>query len=132
MSNKFNIHWQVARVNARGIKDPVEKLEYVIRFLDDNPNINNYDRVLNWVVMTGIAYPQPTRGLFEEAADMLRAEKANYQQEEDMDNDLDTVPHEDLERVYQDLSKRKYGFQFKSTPIAHIQFMERLKNYLKK
>ena len=49
-----------------------------------------------------------------------------------MSNDLGSVSKDDLEKVYKDLSKRKYGFQYKSVPKAHTEFLNKLKDKLGK
>ena len=45
--NKFNIHWQIVRVDAKSIKKVDEKIKFIINFLNSNKNIHNYERVLN-------------------------------------------------------------------------------------
>ena len=49
---------------------------------------------------------------------------------EDLDNDLSKVDLDNLKLVFKDLSKRKYGFQYKSVPLAHTEFMIELKKEL--
>ena len=57
-------------------------------------------------------------------------DKELYLSTEDSSNDFDEFELEDIKRVYRDLSKRKYGFQFNSVPPAHTAFMKLLKEYL--
>jgi hypothetical protein len=130
--NKFNIHWQIVRVDARKIKDPAKKIEFVLQFLDKHKNVHNYGRVLNWIKMTGVAYKGDTRKLFEDAAAELQKNESKYSSTEDNDNDLSKVPRSDLEKVYKDLSTRKYGFQFANAPKAHVDFLASLKKHLEK
>lgn len=131
-ANKFNIHWQIVRTNARDIKDVDDKISFVLRFLNKNKNIHNYGRVHNWLKMTGVAYKGEKREKFEKAAKQIENSKEKYSSEEDMSNDLDSVSRDDLEKVYKDLSKRKYGFQYKSVPKAHTEFLNKLKDKLGK
>jgi hypothetical protein len=124
-TNKFNIHWQIVRTNARDIKNVKEKIKYVLSFLEKNPNKQNFDRVKNWIKMTGVAYKGADREEFEKEYSKLDA--SNYAGNgSDEDNDLSKIKTSDLEKVYADLSKRKYGFQYKSVPKDHTEFMSKL------
>tara|TARA_R110002110_G_scaffold205952_1_gene418093 strand:- start:157 stop:594 length:438 start_codon:yes stop_codon:yes gene_type:complete len=131
-ANKFNIHWQIVRTNARDIKDVDDKISYVIEFLNKNKNIHNYGRVHNWLKMTGVAYKGGNREKFVEILSEVEYNKEEYASKEDMSNDLNSIPKEDLEKVYKDLSKRKYGFQYKSIPKAHTEFLNKLEEVLDK
>ena len=126
-TNKFNIQWQIVRTHVRSIKDIDRKIKYVLNFLNKNKNIHNYGRVLNWLNMTGVAYKGDAREKFVAAANMLKDNKSKYGSLKDVDGDLSKISQTDLEKVYKDLSKRKYGFQYKSTPKAHTDFMDKLR-----
>jgi len=130
-TNKFNIHWQIVRTNARDIKDVDKKIQYVIRFLNANKNIHNYERVMNWLKMTAVAYKGSQREKFIDVIEDIESQSSKYTNTKDMDNDFSKVPREDVEKVFKDLSKRKYGFQYKTAPKAHNDFMASLKDYLK-
>lgn len=121
MANKFNIHWQVVRTKARKLKDPYAKVAYVIDFYNENPNTHNHNRVSNWLRMTAMAYKD------KEPFDVELQQPTSSQ---DMDNDLSKIPKDDLQMVYKDLSKRKYGFQFNKTPQAHVDFMAELEKHI--
>lgn len=129
-ANKFNIHWQLARTQVRKLKDVDAKIRFVMNFLDRHKNIHNYGRVHNWLKMTGVAYKGDQREKFEDAVARLEANKSKYASVDDNENDFSKVSKDDLKSVYKDLSKRKYGFQYKSVPKAHIDFMDRLKKAL--
>jgi hypothetical protein len=134
-TNKFNIHWQIVRTKARSIKSVKEKLEYVLGFLKQNPNQHNYNRIANWVKMTGVAYPDgsPQREAFTDALNDLEENMEDYINIiDDMDNDLSEISTEDLKLVLKDLSKRKYNFQFNKTPQDHIDFINAVEDELKK
>ena len=60
----------------------------------------------------------------------LEQYQEEFEDPNDMDNDLSKISTENLKLVYNDLSKRKYGFQFKTAPKDHIKFMENLKDEL--
>tara|TARA_R110000824_G_scaffold1445_3_gene7292 strand:- start:3867 stop:4271 length:405 start_codon:yes stop_codon:yes gene_type:complete len=130
--NKFNIHWQLVRVNARAVKNVEDKIRFVINFLYENQNIHNYGRVYNWLKMTRLGYKELDRKLFDNALEEIVSARHGYEfaSEEDNDNDLSRVSKEDLLKVYKDLSKRKYNFQYKSVPVEHVKFMDKLKEYL--
>ena len=131
-ANKFNIHWQIVRTQARDIKDPDAKIKHVMNHLNDNKNIHNFGRVHNWLKMTGVAYKGEDRAKFEHATAALEKRKNEFSSTEDTGNDLSKVSKEDLQKVHKDLSKRKYGFQYKSVPKAHTVFMDQLKTELDK
>lgn len=128
--NKFNIHWQIVRVNARDLKDVGDKIDYVKRFIVKHPNIFNFDRVMNWSKMTRVAYPKNSteRSLFTNFISQLEQYQEDYEDPNDMDNDLTKVSTENLKMVYADLKKRKYGFQFKSAPKDHVKFIKDLED----
>jgi hypothetical protein len=130
--NKFNIHWQIVRVDARAIKEVHAKIAFVLKFLNAHKNIHNYERAVNWLKMTGVAYKGEQRTAFEEAVAKLEAAKAKYSATEDTENDLDKVSDEDIKKVYKDLSTRKYGFQYKTVPKDHTDFMAKLKKRMEK
>jgi hypothetical protein len=129
-ANKFNIHWQIIRTEARKIKDVQKKIAFVVKFLNDNKNIHNYGRVHNWLKMTGVAYKGEKREWFEDAVRRVESDKDKYTASKDMDNDLSKVSRKDLEMVYKDLKKRKYGFQYKTIPKAHTDFLKSLEDAL--
>ena len=129
-TNKFNIQWQIVRTHVRTIKDIDRKIKYVLNFLNKNKNIHNYGRVLNWLNMTGVAYKGDARDKFVDAANGIKDNKSKYGSLKDIDGDLSKISKDDLEKVYKDLSKRKYGFQYKSIPKAHTDFMDKLKDAL--
>ena len=129
-ANKFNIHWQLARTQVRKIKDVDAKIKFIMNFLDRNKNIHNYGRVHNWLKMTGVAYKDEKRQKFVDAVSKLEDNKSKYSSTSDNDNDLSKMSKDDLKLVYKDLSKRKYGFQYKSVPKAHTDFLDQLKKAL--
>jgi len=134
-SNKFNISWQIVRVNARKIKDVKEKIYYVLNFLKENPNKHNYDRVHNWLSMTKLGYKSNSEAMevFDSVIDNIEHHKNDrFSSEEDSPNDLETISTDDLEKVYKDLKQRKYGFQYKTVPVAHTKFLNELEKELNK
>jgi len=133
-TNKFNIHWQLVRTKARSIKDVTEKIEYVLNFLDGHPNKHNYNRVMNWVKMTGVAYPKGSNEskAFINMHQYLIDNENRYKDATDDLNDLTNISTDDLKLVLKDLKSRKYDFQFGKTPIAHIDFVAKLEEELEK
>ena len=130
-TNKFNIHWQIVRADAKDIKNPDEKLSFVLSFLNKHKSKENFDRVRNWVKMTGVSYKGEVRQKFEDAVAKLDNKKDDFEGE-DLPNDLSKIDTKSLNKVYNDLKKRKYGFQFKSVPKAHTEFMSDLEDEIKK
>lgn len=128
--NKYHPAWQIVRVKARSIKDPSDKLTYVVDWFNENSTLENYERVHNWIKMTAIAYRDLDKRMFLSCLVELEDEKENYRSAEE-DYDFSYYSREDLEMVYKDLLKRKYGFQYKKVPKSHIQFMDNLSRYLK-
>lgn len=128
--NKFDINWQIVRTKARSIKDVGEKLEYVLSFLRKSPTFNNYGRVLNWVKMTGVAYPKGSeqRQSFVDAQNDLEENREIYSDMTDDGNDFSNIELSDLKLVLNDLKKRKYGFQYKTVPKAHTEFVKALED----
>ncbi len=133
-TNKFNIHWQLVRTNARDIKDVTEKIEYVLNFLDGHANKHNFKRVLNWAKMTGLGYPKGSkeRKLFTHMEHYLQENVERYDSEKDDINDVTWISTVELQKVLKDLKSRKYNFQFGKTPVAHTEFVAKLEDELSK
>ena len=132
-TSKFDMSWQLIRTQARQIKDVQSKINFVLEFLEKNPNIHNYLRVKNWLNMTKIGYKDFTsQQKFDEALNYLEEEKAKFQSTEDNNKKLSDFSTNELNIVYKDLNKRKYNFQFNKTPVAHIEFIKALEDELSK
>ena len=132
--NKFNIHWQIVRTKAKRIKNAHLKTEFVRDFLDNNKNVYNFGRVLNWAKMTKLGYPENSieRVAFDELIAYMKVHQEEYDDSTDTDNDLTKISTKNLQMVFDDLSKRKYNFQFNKTPEDHKTFMIELKDELSK
>ena len=132
--NKFNIPWQLVRTEARDIKDVSKKISSVIQFLKDHPNKHNYGRVHNWLRMTKLGYKsQPSEAKkFDDALEAIENKKENYSSEEDYEIDIKELSDDKLQKVYKDLKKRKYGFQIKTVPKAHTEFLSKLEREIEK
>jgi len=127
-TNKFQIGWQLARVNARSLKDVSEKIAFVKAFLESNNSEENYFRVKNWSTMTAMAYRDASiKTLFKEFSQHL--ETITYDKA-DEPNDFSQYSYKDLIRVHKDLSKRKYGFQYSKVPSSHTSFMNELTSFI--
>ena len=125
--NKFSMPWQLTRVQARELKDPNQKISHVMGFLKKHPTAENHGRVLNWMRMTGLGYKGEVRNIFNKHADHLAANKDQYSHhEKDESDDLSHVSDKDLQAVHKDLKNRKYGFQIKTVPKAHTEYVKRL------
>lgn len=130
--NKFNIHWQIVRADAKSIKKVDEKIKFIINFLNSNKNIHNYERVLNWLKMTSLSYENNNRVIFNNCIHNIENNYNEYQSCVDNVNNLEDISTNDLLKVFKDLSKRKYNFQFKSVPKDHTNFMDNLNNEIAK
>lgn len=128
-SNKFNASWQLARVQAKNIKDVDKKIEFIMNYYNENMTAQDKMRVLNWLKMTKVAYTGDIRDKFDDPIELVQILKTTVN---DNDTTLDDLTYKEVELIYKDLSKRKYGFQFKSVPKAHIEFMEQLEQKLNK
>lgn len=130
---KFNALWQLTRVKARQLRNYKEKLQYVLAYLEKNPNKHDYARVHNWLVMTAAGYKNkmPEAAMdFVEAAHKIEKNQDLYDQPNDNGYEISDLTFEELQLVLNDLEARKYGFQFKKTPKAHTEFVEALKKQL--
>ena len=133
MVNKFSIGWQLVRVQAKKLKTPDEKIAHVHRFLKAHPTAENHGRVLNWMRMTGLGYKGAVRAKFDKQADQLAANQDKYtSHEKEESGDLSPVSDKDLERVHKDLKNRKYGFQYKTVPKAHTEYVNKLSSEIEK
>jgi hypothetical protein len=132
--NKFDIGWQVVRTDARDLKDVPEKISFVLQFLNSHPTKENYGRVHNWLRMTKLGYKsEPEKAQkFENALDQIENNKEKYSSEGSSEGDLSSISNEKLKKVYKDLKKRKYGFQIKTVPKAHTEFLNKLETELGK
>jgi hypothetical protein len=127
-SNKFNASWQLARVQAKSIKDVDAKIWHVLRHFDENKNEHDKDRVLNWLNTTAIAYKDvEIKEKFNFAKSLVNSAAVV---DEDNKCVLSDISRDDILLIRKDLSKRKYNFQFKKTPQAHINFMEMIEEIL--
>jgi len=128
--SKFDARWQAIRTAVRKDKDPAEKIRRVMDFFNTYPNKGNFERIKNWLKMTSVAYKEEAvRQLFKNA--LVDLEAAPLSNDDDNLSLPDVLSDHDLIAVYKDLSKRKYGFQFKKVPQDHIDFMAKLEDELK-
>jgi len=133
MTNKFDILWQIMRTKAKVIKDPQKKIDYIMSFLMNFPNAHNKDRVKNWLKMTSVAYSDLlVRSHFNTALNSIEENPEMFRSVNDNETKMEDISNEDLMDVYNDLKKRKYGFQFKKVPVAHTEFMKQLEKEINK
>ena len=127
-SNKFNASWQLARVQAKKIKDVSLKVEHVMLYFTKNTNIHDQDRVLNWLATTAMAYrDSATKEIFSQAANFVRSIECDSY---DNTSTVQNLSINDIKLVHKDLASRKYGFQFKKVPQAHIDFVIELEGII--
>lgn len=125
---KFNISWQIVRVQARRHKNVADKIDLILDYMNTSPSECKLKRVVNWLQMTSYAYADnATKDMFNSAISRVYAIELSgcscvY------DSMLDCVDIADIQAVMKDLSKRKYGFMMNRTPAAHISFVHMLEN----
>ena len=81
--------------------------------------------------MTSLSY-ENNRGIFNNCIHNIENNYNEYQSCVDNVNNLEDISTNDLLKVFKDLSKRKYNFQFKSVPKDHTNFMDNLNNEIAK
>jgi hypothetical protein len=72
---KYNIDWQIVRVQAKKYKDIATKINYVLEFYKKHNTIDNHERIINWLEGLAMGYKNPhdkamilgTKVLFEPA-----------------------------------------------------------------
>lgn len=130
MTNKFQIDWQLARLNARKEKDVEKKIEIVTFFLEKFPSVDNYNRVVNWLRMTSLAYKKSSQyAQFLARIQTLQAQLYNII---DYGNNFGKHNLCALYELLKDLESRKYNFQFGGkVPKDHIEFVNELKKAIK-
>src|ERR1041385_8374147 len=114
--NKYNTLWQIARVYARTLKDPRDKIGHVVAFLNSHKSAENLERVLNWLDMTRLGYKgRPEEDLFVGVMLSLKMRESRCTALDD-DVELESLADGVLTALYKDLVKRKYGFRYKHPP----------------
>ena len=53
---KYNVHWQVVRVQAKKYKDVDSKLNYVLNFYKAHKTLDNHERIMNWIEGLAMGY----------------------------------------------------------------------------
>jgi len=128
--NKFNTLWQIARVEAKDIKDVDQKIEHVKKCLFNNPSQENFGRITNWTSMTKLGYKNTSMESvqkFEDFLDFLDNHKLEFTAE-DKDIDLHDVPEDVFWNVYNDLIHRSNNFQHKGKrPVTMSQYLAKMK-----
>jgi len=126
--NKYNIHWQVVRFRAKDIRNVKQKLEYVMDWLRHNNSVENFERVKKWMQMSPYGFKEhAVKELYKDALLEIRTWTYN---KKDKPNDYSLYDDFVLKMVYDDVSKRKYNFQYKQTPKDHDIFVLSLGTYL--
>ena len=128
--NKFNTLWQIARVEAKNIKDVDQKIEHVKKCLLDNPSPENLGRVTNWTSMTKLGYKKSSMESvlkFEDFLDYLDNNKQKFNAA-DKDVDLYNIPEDIFSELYSDLIHRSNNFQHRGKrPETMSQYLAKMK-----
>lgn len=56
---KYDIHWQIVRVQAKKYKDISSKINYVLEFYSNYKTLDNHERILNWLEGLAMGYKNP-------------------------------------------------------------------------
>ena len=57
--SKYDIHWQIVRVQAKKYKDISAKINYVLEFYSNYKTLDNHERILNWLEGLAMGYKNP-------------------------------------------------------------------------
>ena len=57
--SKYDIHWQIVRVQAKKYKDISAKINYVLEFYSHHKTLDNHERILNWLEGLAMGYKNP-------------------------------------------------------------------------
>ena len=107
--SKYNLAWQVVRVEARDFASVSEKLEHVQNFLDAHANKQNFERVLNWAEGLKRGYKRSNEFAYmvcENYIHELKAVEGCYQSGVDTQVQLSEYTSAQLHKLYNDLKKR--------------------------
>ena len=129
--NKYNIYWQIVRVDARRQKGARNKVALVMEWLKLHKSNLNKSRVKNWLEMSRMGFKDQESKVYytialEQLEDM-EFEKVSYEEE---DNELTIHTDEDLLKVYKDIKVRKWSFQYNGAPISHVRFINKMEEEL--
>jgi len=127
--NKFNLQWQIVRLQARELKDVELKIVHVIQFLQHNKNVHNYERVMNWCKMTALGYKKSGKDAkFAPMIETLLEYKKYYiNNVEDTVEEWELTSTETLVALQKDLKKRTNNFMHGGKmPKDQEEFMAKL------
>ena len=54
--SKYDIHWQIVRVQAKKYKDISSKINYVLDFYSNHKTLDNHERIMNWLEGLAMGY----------------------------------------------------------------------------
>jgi len=106
---KYNLAWQMVRVQCRDFKSTGEKINHAEAFLKANANRHNYERVMNW--LEGLKRGYINRNEFavemcQAAIDDLKENAHLYSAQEDTEVNISNYSLSDVKSLYNDLQKR--------------------------
>jgi hypothetical protein len=56
---KYQLDWQIVRVKAKKIKEPLKKVDFVLDYYNKNKNYDNWERCVNWMEGLAMGYKIP-------------------------------------------------------------------------
>lgn len=126
--SKYYTPWQIVRTEARSLNTPVEKLNFVLDYLQENMNYPNYERVYNWAegLQKGyIGKNNEAVALIQDFLDELKT-LLPLPEKEKAEPPMSSYDQDTLEEVYKDLYKRAEKW------VKNYYFNEELLSYLEK
>jgi hypothetical protein len=109
MANKYDIHWQVARINAKNASSLDEKMHSVFGYLDAVKTEDAYDRVLNWLMGIERGYRKHSRENVDrlvQAQEQLKLKKNEYKGTQEVSLDFSSYSNDVLKSLFNDLKTR--------------------------
>jgi hypothetical protein len=133
--SKYDIDWQILRVQLKQIKDPKEKLAHAFRFYQENPTSDTWERIVNWIDGLALGYKIKNRKIYTfiqtEKERFLRECPRPLVREKKTKLSFEQYPKSLLNQVYKDLFKRAKTWAengYFNTEL--VEFLQRLENVL--
>ncbi len=101
---KYNIHWQIVRVQLKDVKNIDEKLEKVSHFFINNKTIDNKERVINWLEGLSMGY-KASKNM--DAILKIESEICRYEIIEVADKEINEISNSAQMKQYERVERKK-------------------------
>lgn len=129
---KYNLEWQLIRSQAKRIKDPQAKYNFVREWVEHRKNKHTYERFINWLEGTKRGYKGTNwEPLYQTSIYWWKDHRFLFSSEDDQDIDINIVENKHLEYLYKDLSRR--SLRWLAGGYVHKEqeeFLDRLASHL--